>query len=85
MFEILKLLFVYGVSIFLVLLGIFIIVIVSHFGFSLFSEDGYLFALLVYKFEGNNDKNLIPKPDNAMDYLLYKIVFKDQKDDMEVS
>ena len=79
MFEILKLLFVYGVIIFLVLLGIFIVVVVSHFGFSLFSEDGYLFALLVYKFEGNNDKNLIPKPDNAMDYLLYKIFIEDKE------
>lgn len=81
MFEILKLLFVYGVSIFLVLLGIFIIVVVIHFGISLFSEDGYLFALLVYKFEGNNDKNLIPKPDNVMDYLLYKIFIKNKKGD----
>lgn len=79
MLEILNMFFVYGVSIFLVLLGIFIIVVIVHFGISLFSEDGYLFALLVYKFEGNNDKDLIPKPDNAMDYLLYKIFIKDKK------
>lgn len=79
MFEILEMFFVYGVSIFLVLLGIFIIVSICYFGVSLFNKESYLFAVLVYKFEGNNDKDLIPKPDNVMDYLVYKI-FISKKD-----
>lgn len=83
MFEILEMFFVYGIGIFLALLGIFIIVSICYFGVSLFNKESYLFAVLVYRFEGNNDKDLIPKPDNVMDYLVYKIFIskKDRKGD----
>ena len=73
MLNILKLFFIFGVSIFLLLLGIFILISIIYFGVSLFNEDSYLFTVLVYKFEGNNDEDLIPKPDNVMDYLFYRI------------
>lgn len=83
MFEILEMFFVYGISIFLVLLGIFIIVSIIYLGISLFSEDGYLFALLMYKLDGKNNKDLIPEPSNIMEYLFYKIFIskKDRKGD----
>jgi|GEM_PF-4360820 hypothetical protein len=83
MFGILKMFFIYGIGILLALLGIFIIIFICYFGVSLFYEESYLFAVLVYKFEGNNDKDLIPKPVNVMDYLVYRIFInkKDRKGD----
>ena len=64
-------------------LCIFILISIIYLGISLFSEDGYLFGLLVYKLDGNGNKDLIPEPSNIMEYLFYKIFIskKDRKGD----
>ncbi len=83
MFSLLKMFFMFLGILLILSLSIFILVSITYLGISLFSEDGYLFGLLAYKLDGKNNKDLIPEPNNIIEYLFYKIFIskKDEKGD----